>query len=136
MSASEAVFWYNTSIGRNFSYFFDMNSTYTPEFGATPTEDQLTQIAQVCKKADGTVDEVCKYDYLRTGSALAAQATLTSSSQLNDIRAAVGKEQYSGLRKLRLTNRITFFQGFYQVVQSTGKNFFPMIFLWKINFVV
>jgi hypothetical protein len=84
MSASEALFWYNTSIGRNYSYYYDLNSTYTPVFASTPTEEQKKEAAQYCTMPDGGVDASCTYDYLQTGNKLAAAATLTSSSQKTD----------------------------------------------------
>lgn len=84
MSASEALFWYNTTIGRNFSYYYDLNSTYTPKFASTPTEEQKQKADLYCAIPGGGADDSCKYDYFRTGSEMAAAATLTASSQKTD----------------------------------------------------
>ena len=84
MSASEALFWYNTSIGRNFTYYYDLNSTYTPKFASAPSEEQINNAKAVCAIPGGGTDKSCEYDYLRTGNELAAAATKTASSQNAD----------------------------------------------------
>lgn len=89
MSESEALFWYNESAGLNFSYFYNLHSTYIPQFSVTPSNETLSEVEKYCT-VGGTIDIACEYDYLRTGNAIAAAATLTASAQNNETQIVLG----------------------------------------------
>lgn len=94
MSANESLFWYNVSIGRDFSYFYNLHSTYTPVFSAMSTNETEQLANEHCSQPDGSVDESCKYDFLRTKSALVAEATLAASTEFSNARTVLGMAQH------------------------------------------